>query len=309
MTESLDLKKVYAAAMCEMLEDGQPVMLVDIDVARLTGSDKVRAKFPDACVQVGIAEQNAVGVAAGLACMGNVVFAATFSNFISTRASDQALNTICYNQLDVKLVGTYAGISSGVNGGTHISVEDMAVYRCMPEMRVADPADGVEFASVLKTAAGTPGPAYIRMPKGPLPTLFGSERKFEWGKGVVMTEAEADVTVISSGLVTYDAGLAVERLKASGRPVRHIHMPSIKPLDEQLIIDAAKRSTVLVTVENHSILGGLGSAVGETTSTHAPARIVRLGIEDSFCEGVSEGELKKRCGISADCIFDRIAAL
>ena len=295
----LDVKQIFGAFLEELMDAGQPVMVVDPDMRRLSYVGNVAKKYPANCLQVGIAEQNAVGVAAGLASMGNTVFVTTFAGFLASRASDQALNSVCYNDLDVKLCGTYAGLSSGVNGGTHISVEDMAVFRSMPTMRVADPVDGVELAAVLKTAAATRGPVFIRIPKGPLPTLLGADTKFEWGKGIVLHN-EGDITLISSGIATYEGASAVAALAEEGIRIRHIHMPSIKPLDVKLVIDAAKKSRIIFTAENHSILGGLGSAVCEVTSAFAPIRVVQFGINDTFCEGMSEQELMQRHGLAKE---------
>lgn len=298
MTELIDVKKVFGAVLQDLLDAGRPVMAVDADMRRLSWTGDAGAKHPGAFVQVGIAEQNAVGVAAGLASMGNTVFFATFAGFMASRASDQVLNGVCYNDLDVKLLGTYAGVTSGVNGGTHISVEDTAVFRAMPTMRVADPVDGHELERVIRTAVETPGPVYIRVPRGPLPTLPGLPPGFAWGKGVVLREG-GDVALITSGIASYEGALAAAKLAEEGLSINHVHMPSIKPIDEDLIADIAKKSRIIFTAENHSVIGGLGSAVCEIVAARAPVRVVRLGIGDTFCEGMTEKELVDRHGFSA----------
>ena len=210
--------------------------------------------------------------------------------------------------MNVILCRTYAGISSRINGGTHIPVNDIAIMRSIPEMYVADPADGTELEQLLPAAAETEHPCYIRMPKGPLKNIFSEGISFSWGKGGQLTE-DADITLISTGIITPEALEATEILKQHKIAVRLIHIPSIKPIDAELVLKSAKESRYIVTAENHSIIGGLGSAVLETISEESPRRLYRLGIEDVFCEGITESELKKRHGINASSIANTIIKL
>ncbi len=309
-----DVKKVYGKTLCELMAADEKIVAVDTDLMRLTGTGPVKEQFPDRYINAGIAEQNSIGMAAGCAVMGKTAFISAFCEFLATRGSDQCLDTLCYNELDVKVLGTYAGISSGINGGTHISVADIAAFRSMPGMKIADISDGNEMAAVIRLAAKTPGPVYIRVPKGPLEDLRGEDCVFAWGKGEIRSEipdsyAGTRVAVITSGITTAAADKADALLRQQGVCITHVHMGSIKPIDEDLLIRLSKTHDVLVTVDNHSIIGGLGSAVCEVVSAAAPVRVIRLGIRDEFCEGLTEAELAARHGIDAAGIAGAVLEL
>lgn len=302
MEAKQNLKEVYGNTLAELMRKDKNIVAVDVDLMRIAGTDHIKAEFPEQYVNVGIAEQNAIGVAAGFASMGKTAFVSAFCGFLATRGSDQCLDTLCYNELNVKLLGTYAGVSSGINGGTHISINDLASFRSMPHMSVADIADGNEMASALRLAAKTPGPVYIRIPKGPLADIWDKNYDFQWGKGCVLSAIPAGYTgkkiaVVTSGITTAAAIEAVKTLFEKGIAVTHVHMGSIKPIDETLIKEIAQTHDAIITVDNHSVIGGLGTAVCEVTSAVAPIEVVRLGIMDEFCEGMTEAELTARHGI------------
>lgn len=304
MGTKLNLKEVYGNTLAELMRGDKNIVAVDVDLMRIAGTDHIKEEFPEQYVNVGIAEQNAIGVAAGFASMGKTAFVSAFCGFLATRGSDQCLDTLCYNELNVKLLGTYAGVSSGINGGTHISISDLASFRSMPHMSVADIADGNEMASALRLAAKTPGPVYIRIPKGPLASIWDENYQFQWGKGCVLSEIPENYTgkkvaVVTSGITTNAAISAAKELVQENVPITHIHMGSIKPIDEELITRVAQTHDVIITVDNHSVIGGLGAAVCEVTATAAPIKVVRLGIMDEFCEGMTEAELTARHGIDA----------
>jgi len=308
-----DVKKVYGQTLCELMAADERIVAVDTDLMRLTGTAPAKEQFPERYINAGIAEQNSIGMAAGCAVMGKIAFISAFCEFLATRGSDQCLDTLCYNELDVKVLGTYAGISSGINGGTHISVADIAAFRSMPDMKIADISDGNELAAAIRLAAQTPGPVYIRVPKGPLEDLRDARCEFRWGKGEIRREIPADyasqrIAVITSGITTAAGEKAADLLARQGVSVTHVHMGSIKPIDEELLLHLAATHDMLITVDNHSIIGGLGTAVCEVTSAAAPIQVIRLGIRDEFCEGLTEPELAARHGIDADGIAKAVLA-
>lgn len=312
MNSSCDVKQIYAQTLGQLMRKNRNIFAVDVDLMRIAGTEPVAREFPDRYVNAGIAEQNAVGVAAGIAAMGKTVFLSAFSQFLGTRASDQCLDTVCYNELNVKLVGTYAGISSGINGGTHISLTDLAAFRAMPQMKVIDPADGKEFAWALKEAAATDGPVYIRLGKGPLDDVFESETEFSPGKGHVLASCGEKgrpgkkIALITSGITTFQGVRAVRELKEKGVDVTHIHMGWLKPADEDLIRRTAEDHDLMITVDNHSIVGGLGEAVSQAVAPGKAVPVIRLGIQDVFCEGMTQEQLADRHGISSGRIFDTV---
>lgn len=316
MNMTQDVKKIYGNTLYEMMERDQNIAVVDADLMRIAGTESLLSAFPERYVNVGIAEQNALGVAAGMALMGKTVFVSAFCNFLATRASDQCLNTICYNELNVKLIGTYAGISSGVNGGTHISVTDIAAFRAMPCMRILEVSDGREMEWAIKEAAAIQGPVYIRVPKGPLHSIFAENVSFQIGKGNVISECIYEsgsdakrVALITSGITTVEGVKATSLLADKGISITHLHMTSIKPIDRDLLISMAQKHDIFVTADNHSVIGGLGSAVCEVVSEEAPIQVIRLGIQDEFCEGMYEKQLAERHGIAAYSMATKIEQL
>lgn len=303
--EMTDMKESFSQALIDLVQKGENIAVVDADLMRITGTTTFRNKYPERCFQVGIAEQNLVGIAAGLALMGRTVFASTFSTFISLRSADQVRNTVCYNNLNVKLCGTYAGITTEKNGGTHASIEDITIFRGIPSVRIIDAGDGNEFYQALHVAAETPGPFYLRISKGPMPVLFSKHYTFKLGKAVELNKG-TDATLITSGLTTRFGMEACVLLAGEGISVRHLHMPTIKPLDKESIILAAQETGMLFVAENHSIIGGLGSAVAEAVCEACPTHVERMGITDEFCVGASIAHLATKYCISAESIFRRI---
>ena len=289
-----DMKKTFSQSLIDLTEAGENIAVVDADLMRIVGSSGFRDAYPDRYFQVGIAEQDLVGTAAGLSIMGRTVFATTFTNFISLRAADQICNTVCYNGLNVKVCGIYAGITSEKNGGTHISVEDVTIFRGMPHMRIIDPGDGNEFYQAMGVAARTPGPFYIRISKGPMAPVLPADYQFHLGKGVVLSEG-TDAALITSGLTTSFGLDACSILRSAGIHIRHIHMPTVKPIDRDAVIQAAQETGMLFVAENQSIIGGLGSAVAETVCDSFPVRV-----------GASVAHLSAQYDINAQGIVKRI---
>lgn len=311
MNTMRNVKTVYSEVLRALMTKNPDIMAVDVDLMRISGTDTLRDSFSSRQANVGIAEQNAVAVAAGMAAMGKTVFVSGFCEFIGTRASDQILDTVCYNELNVKLVGTYAGVTSALNGGTHISIQDLASLRAMPEMTIIEISNLNELEWALYESVAINGPVYIRVPKAPSTQSFSENIQYELGKGIVLSSCKEQefrkrAALITSGITTREGILAAKALEQEGVTFTHAHMTSIKPLDTNLIVSLAKSHSILITADNHSVVGGLGSGVCEITAEFQPVKVLRLGVEDVFCEGMKEEELVKRHGISADRIAEII---
>lgn len=296
-------KKIFPNTMIELAEKDEKVVLLDADLGKAAGSDTFGKAFPERHIELGIAEQDMIGTAAGLSEMGFIPFATTFSCFATQRACDQVVN-VCYNEFNVKIVGTYAGFSSEKNGGTHISVEDLAITRCLPNMTVLSPGDGSELEEILKCAYEIKGPVYIRMAKGPFKPL-NMEGSFKLGKARTLRKG-TDIAFIATGISTAECVEAAEVLATKGISATVLHMPSIKPVDKDAVIDIAKTKMPIYTVEDHSIYGGLGSLVSEITAENCPAKVTRIGMHDQFGDTAVLQWLLDRHGVSSAKIVERI---
>jgi len=305
MHEEISVKDVYGSTLVEMASENENIVVVEADLMRASGSEVFLKKFPQRHFQVGVAEQNLIGVGAGLAASGKIPFVSTFANFASKRACDQASISAAYNKLNVKICGTYAGLTSTKNGGTHISVEDIAIFRSMPNMVVVVPADTVELREAMKTIATYQGPVYLRMARGPMPRIFPENHKFALGKSSILSEGD-DATIISTGIMTYYALQAAKRLAAENINVKVINSSTIKPIDEETILEAAESTGALVTVENHNIMGGLGSAVAEIVVERKPVPLKRIGIRDRFGETATLEWLLKNHKMAVPDIVDAV---
>lgn len=305
LKEAINVKNTLSDAILELGRQDDRICFLEADLMRATGSDPFAQEFPNRHFQVGIAEQDMMGTAAGLAAMGKIPFAATFASFISQRSCDQAVNAVAYNSFNVKIIGTYCGLSSEKNGGTHIGVEDIAIYRGMPGVTVMCPGDCVEMKQAFFAAAKHEGPVYMRIPRGPMQTYNAADYQFEIGKAVTLRDGN-DIAVITTGITTAEGIKAANELEKQGIGVMHIHMPTIKPIDKQAIIQAAEKTGKIITVENHSVIGGLGSAVTEVVCEHASAKVVRLGMQDTFGETATLGYLMEKYGIDAEAIVGAV---
>ena len=304
-----DTNQTYGETLAELGRTHPEIVAIEADLMKASGGGAFRDAFPDRMFNVGIAEQDALGFAAGFAAMGRTPFVTSFACFAAQRACDQAVNSIAYNSFNVKVIGTYAGLTSEKNGGTHISVSDLAIYRAIPRFTVIDPGDANEFAAALRFAAESRGPVYIRSNKGKYPTFQPEGCTFTPGKATVLSDGE-DVGLVTCGVATLEGIKAVGRLREQGIGVRHIHMPSIKPIDAEELVRTASRTRMLVTVENHSVIGGLGGAVLEALAETHPTKVVRLGLQDHFGETATLGYMMRRYGLDADricaCIEDHL---
>ncbi len=270
-------------ALVELADRFPNLMVFDADVCASTQTVKFRDAFPERFYQMGIAESNMVGAAAGMATYGFTPFVSTFAVFLAKRALDQIRVSVAYPKLDVKLNGAYGGLPTGRAGATHSAVADIAVMRAMPHMRVLVPADSVETKKAVELSLSTDGPVYLRTVRCPVPTIFTGNHEPAWGKGITLTEGQ-DAAIISTGMMTPYALFAAEQLRSEGIHVRHIHLASIKPIDREVIIKAARETGTIFTVENHSIIGGLGGAVAEIVGRDYPCRVLPIGFTDRFME-------------------------
>ena len=288
----------YAKGLLVLGEKDENVVVLDADLAGATYTGKFKAKFPERFFDCGIAEQNMIGISAGLAASGFTVFASSFAMFAAGRAFEQIRNSVGYPHLNVKIAATHAGISVGEDGASHQCNEDIALMRTIPGMTIINPADAVEAKAAVLAAAKYNGPVYLRFGRLAVPVIFDRSYQFEWGKGTVLTEGN-DVAIIATGLMVNEALIAAESLKNEGIHVRVINMPTIKPLDEEIILNAARECGTIVTAEEHSIIGGLGSAVCETLSTSLPTPVIRVGVEDVYGRSGPAVDLLHMFGLDA----------
>ena len=274
-------RESYGEALRDLAEKYDFVVL-DADLAAATKTSIFKKAYPERFFNTGIAEGNMIGVAAGIAATGKTVFASTFAMFAAGRAFEQIRNTVCYPKLNVKVCATHAGITVGEDGATHQCIEDLGLMRNIPGMVVLNPADDVEAKAAVEFCLNYDGPVYVRFCRLAGEDIFDADTyKFELGKGQVIAEGN-DVTIITTGIMGNSALSAAEMLKAEGISARVINMASIKPIDKDIIIKAAKETGAIVTVEDHSVIGGLGSAVAEVLAENTPAVLRRVGVKDVF---------------------------
>lgn len=308
-----DVKKIatresYGNALAELGKEHEDIVVLDADLAAATKTGVFKKAFPERHIDCGIAECNMIGVAAGLAATGKVPFASSFAMFAAGRAFEQVRNSVGYPKLNVKIGATHAGISVGEDGATHQCNEDIALMRTIPGMVVINPSDDVEAKAAVKAAYEHQGPVYMRFGRLAVPVINDSEDyKFELGKGVVLREGK-DVAIIATGLPVANCLEAAEKLAAEGIDAKVINIHTIKPLDEELIVAAAKETGKVVTVEEHSVIGGLGSAVCDVLCEQAPTKVLKIGINDTFGESGPAVELVKKYGLDADSIYEKVKA-
>ena len=296
----------YGAALAELGAEHENLVVLDADLAGSTKTAVFGKAFPERHINCGIAEGNMMSVAAGLAATGKVAFASSFAMFASGRAFEQIRNSIGYPGLNVKIGASHAGISVGEDGATHQCLEDIALMRTIPGMVVINPSDDVEARAAVKAAYYHEGPVYLRFGRLAVPVINDhADYKFEIGKGVVLHEG-TDVTIFATGLEVAEANIARDLLEADGISVNLINIHTIKPIDEELIVGAAKKTGKVVTVEEHSIIGGLGSAVCDVLSEKAPTKVMKIGINDVFGESGPALELIKRYGLDGQSIYEKV---
>lgn len=294
-------RDAYGTALAKIIQENKNIIVLDADLSKSTKSAEAKKVAPDRHFNIGIAEANMMGIAAGLATCGNTVFASTFAMFATGRAYDQIRNSICYPNLNVKVCATHSGLTVGEDGASHQTVEDLALMRVIPNMHVFCPCDGVETEHVIRAVAELNGPCYVRLGRPSVEDIFDETYQFEIGKGVTLKEGN-DVTLVCTGFETGQALQAAEELERENIHARVIHIHTIKPIDQEILVKAAKETGLIITCEEHSIYGGLGSAVSEVVSEQYPCKVVKVGIQDTFGESGKPMELIEKYGLSAQHI-------
>ncbi len=293
----------YGAGLVELCGSRGDVLVLDADVSKSTRTNWVGERYPDHFLNMGISEQDMVGTAAGLALGGMIPFVATYGVFLSGRAWDQIRTTVCYNNLPVKFGGAHAGISVGPDGATHQALEDIAIMRVLPNMTVLAPCDAEEVRKATIAAASWPGPVYIRFGREPVPVITDEASPFEIGKAIPLRSG-GDVAIIACGAMVYEALRAAEALEADGIRASVLNLHTIKPLDRDAVIAAARRCGCVVTAEEHQLAGGMGSAVAEVLAAECPVPMEFVGIRDCFGESGQPDELMEKYGLVAqDIVF------
>ena len=296
----------FGEAIVELGKDNPDIYVVDIDIGKSCKTGQFRKELPEQYLNVGIAEQNGAGVAAGLATCGRIPFVVTYAAFGSMRICEMIRQEICYPKLNVKIGATHAGISVGEDGATHQCNEDIALMRTIPGMVVINPADDVEARAAVYAAYEYEGPVYMRFGRLAVPVINDHpDYKFEIGKGITLKDGK-DMTIIATGLCVSESLEAAKLLAADGIDARVINIHTIKPLDEALVVKAAKETGRIFTVEEHSIIGGLGSAVCDTLAAQAPTKVTKIGVEDTYGESGPAVELIHKYGLDAEGIYKKI---
>ncbi len=301
-------REAFGKTLVEAARRDPNIVVLDADLGSSTRVVYFQQEFPERFFQMGVAEQNMMGVAAGMALMGKIPFVSTFAVFSSRRACDQVAISVAHCRLNVKIIGAYSGIVSGNNGATHQAVEDVGIMRAIPHMVVVDPADDVEMEQAVWAILEYDGPVYLRVTRDPWPRVSPEGYKFALGKAALVRDGR-DVTLIGSGMMTSQCLEAAGLLAQSGIQARVLNMASLKPIDEEAIVKAAEETGAIVTAENHTIYGGLGSAVAEVLAEQAPAPMQRIGIRDCYGECGKNDELLDKYEMSPRHIVDAATAV
>ncbi|MEL7567762.1 MAG: transketolase family protein [Dehalobacterium sp.] len=301
MTAKIATREAYGKALVKLGEINKQIVVLDADLSKSTKTAEFAKVFPERFINVGIAEQNLMGTAAGMATVGKIPFVSSFAMFATGRAFEQIRNTIAYPKLNVKIAATHAGITVGEDGASHQTVEDISLMRSIPNMTVIVPSDGIEAEAVIFAAAEMEGPVYIRLGRLAVPIVNNENYHFEWGKASVLNEG-ADITLIGTGIMVDACLQAREMLEAEGISAGVVNIHTIKPIDRETIVKLAQMTGAIVTAEEHSVIGGLGSAVAEVLSELYPIPMKRVGIEDTFGESGKPLDLLNKYGLNAENI-------
>lgn len=296
--KAMATRVAYGKALVKLGAARPEVVVLDADLSKSTKTSEFAKAYPDRFIQIGIAEQDMMGTAAGLAVSGKIPFASSFAIFATGRAFEQIRNSIAYPALNVKIAASHAGITVGEDGASHQSIEDIALMRVLPNMTVIVPADAVETEQAVMAAAAHQGPVYLRLGRSEVPVVFDENYRFAIGRAALLREGK-DVTIIATGIMVATALEAAEQLAGHGFQARVLNMSTIKPLDKDAVLAAAHETGAIVTAEEHSIIGGLGSAVAEVVAEEYPVPVVRVGIQDRFGQSGKPEELLREYGLTA----------
>lgn len=309
--ETKSIRSAYGKTLVEVGKENKDIVVLDADLACSTQTTMFGKEFPERFFNMGIAEQDMIATAAGLASQGKIPFASTFAMFATGRTYDQIRNSVCYPEFNVKIVATHGGITVGEDGASHQALEDVALMRAIPHMMVIVPADCKECEEVIKYAATHKGPMYIRIARTNVPDVFDENYKFNPNKAVVLRDGK-DVTIVTNGETLAEvmecADILANLGNGAGIDAQIIHLPVVKPLDNGTILEAAKKTGFVVTVENHSIIGGIGSAVCELLSEQQPTKVYRIGTNDEFGQSGEQRELMEFYGLTAEKLAKKIEA-
>lgn len=308
MTQKIATREAYGKTLAKLGHTNENIVVLDADLSKSTKTADFQKVFPERFINVGIAEQNLAGISAGLATAGKIPFMSTFAMFAAGRAFEIIRNAICYPNLNVKICATHAGLTVGPDGASHQAIEDIALMRAIPNMMVINPADAYSTEKLIEAAVDHKGPVYIRLGRAGVPLVYDEKSTIEIGKANVVKEG-TDITVIATGIMLAEALDAEAELSKENIRVRVLDMHTIKPLDEAAIIKAAKETKGIVTAEEHSIIGGLGSAVAEVISEHCPVKMKRVGVLDTFGESGEPRELMEKYHITAADIVKAVKEL
>lgn len=281
--EKLEMREIYTNTLIELAEKDERIVLLDADLMKASKALPFKARFPERAIDVGVAEANMIGVAAGLAASGKIPFTHTFTPFATRRCFDQVTISVAYSKLGVKMMGSDPGVSAELNGGTHMSFEDVGLMRNLPGMTIFEPVDGNQLKQALPHIVNHVGPVYIRMFRKQAESIFDANYEFKWLKGDTLSDGK-DITIIATGIMVKEALTARDLLKEVGIEARVLNIHTVKPIDTELILTAAKETGAIVTVENHNIINGLGSAVAEVLVENYPVPMKRIGVRDHFGE-------------------------
>lgn len=298
-------RESYGSALVELVKEREDIVVFDADLSKATKSETFRKAYPNRHFNVGIAEQNMVGMAAGIASTGKVPFTTTFAVFAAGRSFEVIRNSVCYPKANVKIAATHAGITVGQDGGSHQAIEDMALMCSLPNMIVLSPADDIEAIKCVKAAAEINSPVYLRFGRIAVDDIYDEDYNFQIGKGSELVKGN-DITIIATGIMVHKALKAAKELEVEGISARVINISTIKPIDEEVIIKAAKETKGIVTVEEHSIIGGLGDRVSSVVCDNHPTIVKKIGVKDVFGESGSPDDLMEKYGLTVENIKETV---
>ncbi len=296
-------RQSYGEALLELGKENEDIVVLDADLSAATKTDLFAKEFPDRFFDMGIAEANMVGTAAGLATCGKIPYASTFAVFATGRAYDQIRNSICYPNLNVKICATHAGVTVGEDGATHQMLEDISMMRTLPNMTVISTSDDAQTKWAVKEISKIKGPVYLRLARLGTGEIYGEEQKFEIGRAIQIGEG-TDGTVFATGVTVEQALIAQKELKEKGINIRVVDVHTIKPIDKEMIIKCAKETKKLISIEDHNVVGGLGSVISEVLTEEYPTKLIRLGVNDTFGKSGKAKELMEYFGITAKDIIE-----
>ena len=298
-------RQSYGEALLELGKENEKIVVFDADLSTATKTNLFAKEFPNRFFDMGIAEQNMISTAAGMATCGKIPYASTFAVFAAGRAYDQIRNSVCYPKLNVKICATHAGVTVGEDGATHQMIEDISLMRTLPNMTVISTSDDIQTKWAVKEISKINGPVYLRLSRLATPIIYDENQKFELGKAIQFGEG-TDATIFATGVTVSEALRAQEILKQDGISVRVVDIHTIKPIDKEMVVKCAKETKKLISIEDHNIIGGLGSAISEVLSDEYPAKLVRLGVNDTFGKSGNATELMSYFGITSDNLVKQL---